>query len=181
MRILALDIATKCGFAYGTIEDLATGTWNFEAKRDDSKGMKLVKFKAQLNKLRESGVGLMVFERVAGFHKTGIISNAEMHGVAKEWAETAEIPYRAYSAKEIKLYATGKGGASKGDMMGAAIHKFGRECADDNEADALALWHLAYTEYGDGDGIPPTQPVLKQRPAKKKGRTPNRKAGDDPL
>ena len=151
MNILALDPGAKCGFAYGDLETLQTGTWNLTPRRDESKGMALIRLRAKLNELREYGVALVVFERPAGRHKGSIIPHAEKQGVIKAWAEDAGIEYRAYSATEIKNFATGKGRASKGDMVHAAIHKFGREVGDDNEADALAMWHLAYSEYGDLD------------------------------
>src|SRR5690606_20066362 len=122
-----------------------TGTWNLTPRRDESKGMRLIRLQAKLNELREYGVGLLVFEavRAAGGHLNAAIVQAEIQGVVKAWAETAGIEYRGYSSSEIKRFATGKGNAKKQDMIHAAIHKFGREVADDNEADALALWHLA--------------------------------------
>lgn len=151
MRILALDPATKCGFAYGEIEDLISGVWDLSIKKDESAGMRLIRLRSKLNLLREIGVGLVVFERPAGRFKTDIICHTELATIIKTWAHDAGVEYRGYSPKEIKQYATGKGTASKADMIHAAIHKFGREVADDNEADALALWHLAYSEYGDAD------------------------------
>ena len=153
MNILALDPATKCGFAYGEIETLQTGTWNLTPRRDESKGMRLIRLRAKLNELREYGVGLLVFEaaRAAGGHMNAVIVQAEIQGVIKAWAEDAGIEYRGYSSSEIKKFATGRGNAKKGDMIHAAIHKFGRDVADDNEADALALWHLAWQDYGDAD------------------------------
>lgn len=172
MNILALDIATKCGFAYGELETLQTGTWNLTPRRDESKGMRLIRLQAKLNELREYGVGLLVFEavRAAGGHLNAAIVQAEIQGVVKAWAETAGIEYRGYSSSEIKRFATGKGNAKKQDMIHAAIHKFGREVSDDNEADALALWHLAWSEYGDtdfpqaaaGEAKPLNKPATKQ-------------------
>lgn len=169
MKILALDIATKCGYAYGSLDtEIVSGSWDFTPRHNESKGMRLVNFKRELNRLREIGIGLLVFERVSGFHKNSLVVMAEMHGVAKEWAETAGIPYRSYSSNEIKLYATGKGNASKDEMCNAAIYKFGVDCGgDDNRADALALFHKAACEYCDG--IPAEMPTPKVRKPKVKG------------
>lgn len=177
MIILALDIATNCGYAYGSLDsEIVSGSWNFTPRHNESKGMRLVNFKRELNQLREIGIGLLVFERVSGFHKNSLVVMAEMHGVVKEWAETAGIPYRSYSSNEIKLYATGKGNASKDEMCNAAIYKFGVDCeCDDNRADALALFHLAACQYSDGDGaIPAAEPVRKQKPkgVRRKTKTP---------
>ena len=44
----------------------------------------------------------------------------------------------------IKKHATGKGNASKDEMV-AAMRLLGHEPADDNEADALALLYFALT------------------------------------
>ena len=53
------------------------------------------------------------------------------------------IPYRAYSAKEIKKFITGNGNASKQAVIDAVNKKYNLSIADDNEADAIALYHLA--------------------------------------
>ena len=47
MNILALDPATKCGWA---ISPTIGGTWDLSTRRDESKGMKLIRFR---NKLTE--------------------------------------------------------------------------------------------------------------------------------
>lgn len=160
MIILALDPACKCGYAYGALETLVTGTWDLNVRKDESKGMRLIRLRSKLNELREYGVGMMVFEsaRAAGGHMGPLVVQAEFQGIIKAWAEDAGIAYRGYSSTEIKKFATGKGNAKKPEMINAAIHKFGREVADDNEADALALWHLAFSEYGDADASPREAP-----------------------
>lgn len=150
MNILALDPATKCGWAYGALDTLQIGTWDLSVRKDESAGMRLIRLRAKLNEVRESGIQLLVYEaaRTSRFPAT-LRVQAQIEGVILAWAEGAGIEYRGYSAKEIKKYATGSGNANKDAMIHAAVHKFGREVKDDNEADALALWHLAWSEYGD--------------------------------
>ena len=154
MNILALDIADKCGWAYGNIDHIESGTWKLKLRSDDSVGMRLVKLRRHLNEIREYGISLVVFERVAGRFKTDISRCSEKAGVVMEWCEAQGIPYYALSATEVKKFATGKGRASKDAMLNAAIHKFGVDCGKDhNRADALAIWHMAFSQYGDDDAL----------------------------
>lgn len=141
MNILALDVATKTGWASPT----ASGVWDLKVKRDESGGMRLVRFKSKLKEILESEqIDLVVFERSSGFHKNALITQAEMHGVLKNTLDEIGIPYRAYSSGEIKKQATGKGNAKKPQMIAAAVEKWPDIIIeDDNHADALWLKDLA--------------------------------------
>jgi Holliday junction resolvasome RuvABC endonuclease subunit len=120
------------------------GVWDLSPKRDESKGMRLFRFKAKLNEIaKEVKLDAIVFERPAGFHKNALIVEAEIVGVLKLWCEENKIEYRAYSAGEIKKFATGCGNCSKDLMVEAAQDKLGMIGDDDNEADAMWLWQLA--------------------------------------
>lgn len=143
MNILALDVATHCGWATAT----ASGVWDLSIKKDESSGMRLIRFKAKLKEVCEKErINLVVFERTAGFHKAAIIVQAELHGVLKIYLEENNINYRAYSAAEIKKFATGKGNANKEKMIEAAKNKYCMEIIDDNHADALHIYHLAVSD-----------------------------------
>jgi Holliday junction resolvasome RuvABC endonuclease subunit len=54
------------------------------------------------------------------------------------WCEHHRIPYQGVPVGTIKRHATGKGNASKDEML-AAVRKLGYKPENDNEADALAL------------------------------------------
>lgn len=54
------------------------------------------------------------------------------------WCESQAIPYQGVPVGTIKKHATGKGNASKADMIQAA-QALGHQPQDDNEADAIAL------------------------------------------
>lgn len=139
MKILALDVATHCGWCTET----AHGVWDFSIKRDESSGMRLLRFKSKLKEVVElEKINLITFERTSGFHKAALIVQAELHGVLKIFCEELKIDYRAFSAKEIKQYATGKGNAGKPAMIKAAQEKLGYLGNDDNTADALWIYHL---------------------------------------
>jgi crossover junction endodeoxyribonuclease RuvC len=139
MKLLSLDVATNCGWKTET----ASGVWNFAIKKDESSGMRLVRFKSKLKEICSlEGIDLITFERTAGFHKNAIIVQAELHGVLKIFCEENKIEYRAFSASEIKKFATGKGNANKEAMIKAAALKYGYQGKDDNEADAMHIFYL---------------------------------------
>jgi crossover junction endodeoxyribonuclease RuvC len=142
--ILAIDPATNCGFATKT----AAGVWDLNIKKDESRGMKLIRFRAKLREIIQSeGITLVVFERPAGMHKNPIITQSELMGVIKLVCEDAGLDYRGFSAPEIKKFATGKGNCNKEAMVEAAQRLYGMEGTDDNIADALHLLHLAQSFY----------------------------------
>ena len=58
------------------------------------------------------------------------------------WCEHHQIPYQGVPVGTIKKHVTGKGNASKDEMVAAARAR-GYAPVDDNEADALALLHWA--------------------------------------
>lgn len=145
MNILAIDQATKTGWC---VSREIYGEWDLSIKKDESSGMRLVRFESKLReviKLRD--INLVVYERVAGRFKNAIITSAEIVGVMKKVLEELNIPYRAYSAKEIKGFATGNGNASKDMMIKAVKKKYGIEVKSDNIADAIHIWNLADSEY----------------------------------
>ena len=142
-KILALDIATKTGWATNT----SSGTWELKPNRGESEGMRVVRFKAKVKEIITlEGIDLVVYERPAGMHKSSIMVASEMVGVLKDLCEELKIDYAAYSASEIKKFATGKGNANKEAMVSAAVNHFSIPIMDDNHADALWLLEMVKTE-----------------------------------
>jgi Holliday junction resolvasome RuvABC endonuclease subunit len=151
VKILALDLATRTGWAHSSGP---SGTWDLSVRRDESGGMRLVRFQGKLGEmLRAAGIDLIVFE-VPGFVGPGQMSAAfqsELQGVLKLWCESGGEPieYRGYAPKEIKKHATGKGNANKEMMLAAARAKWvDRTIGSDHEADALWLLDLTQKELG---------------------------------
>lgn len=139
-NVLALDVATNTGFCCAS----GSGVWDLRPKRDESAGMRLIRFKAKLmDILKAEQINLIVFERSAGFHQNAVIVQSELHGVLKLFCEENSIEYKAYSASEIKRFATGKGNSDKKAMIKAAQEKYRYSGDNDNEADALHLYFLA--------------------------------------
>lgn len=145
MNVLALDIASTTGWA----KDFSTfyGTWDFKTRKDESIGMKLIRFRSKLEEVHKfMELDLIVYERPAGRHTNSIIHQSKLIAVLEEFCETKGIDYKAYSATEIKKHATGKGNSAKPAMIKAAAEKFGYKGNDDNVADALHLLDLCLTE-----------------------------------
>lgn len=141
MNILALDQATKCGWA----TDQASGVWDLKPNRGESEGMRVVRFKAKVSEVVDTmGVTLIAYERPAGRFKSSIMISSEMVGVLKDLCIAKGVELACYSASEIKKFATGKGNAKKDAMVLAAKERFqGTNIIDDNHADALWLLELA--------------------------------------
>lgn len=144
-RILALDIATHCGFA---VSRSVYGVWDLTPKRDESIGMRLIRFRSKVHEVIEcENINLVVFERPGGQHVGAVIVQSELQGQLKVICEDLKLPYRGYSSQEIKKFATGKGNSGKPVMIAAAQEKLGYTGKNDNEADALWLLELAKSEY----------------------------------
>lgn len=173
MKILAIDPATKCGFAHSCG---AAGTWDLSVRRDESVGMRLIRFRGKLNEVLQSvGVELVVFEaarHVAPNMQGALVVQSEFQGILKAWCEDNRLQYRGYSPAEIKKHATGKGNANKEAMKAAALAKWpGVKLADDNEADARWLLDLAITSLGEQGTAgcsrqPETTPEVAEQSAK---------------
>jgi len=140
MSIIALDIATKTGWATST----ASGTWDLKPNRGESEGMRVVRFKSKVRELIEiERPTIIAYERPAGMHKNSIMVASEMIGVLKDLCQEKGIEYASYSAMEIKKFFTGSGNANKAKMLSTAQEMFPeKKIKDDNEADALALYLL---------------------------------------
>ena len=146
MRVLALDPATKCGFAHSCG---IAGTWDLSVRRDESAGMRLIRLRGKLAEVRrDAGVDLVVFEaarNVGAGMQGALVVQSELQSVIKVWCHDAGVQYRGYSPSEIKKHATGKGNADKKAVIAAARKRWPGlpRDADDNEVDARWLLDLA--------------------------------------
>lgn len=146
IKIFAIDPASKLGWAVS--RDIY-GTWDLSTRKDESMGMKLLRLRAKLEEVKElQNPDLIVYERAAGAHKASIAHESKLIGEIESFCEANNIEYRAFSATEIKKFATGKGNAGKPLMIEAAKQKLGypEEKDNDNEADALWILELAKHE-----------------------------------
>ena len=140
--ILALDLGTTCGWALATHDGSVTsGAEWFKPQRFEGGGMRYLRFKRWLTEIKQSadGIDALFFEEV---RRHAGVDAAHAYGgflaTLTAWCEHHQIPYQVVPVGTIKKHATGKGNASKDEMMAAAIDR-GCSPSDYNEADALAL------------------------------------------
>lgn len=147
--ILALDLGTKTGWALRQADGTITsGTVEFKPGRFEGGGMAFLRFKKWLDEVRTFAEPLsaVVFEEVrshAGVTAAHVYGGFLGHLSA--WSEQHEIPYQGVPVGTIKRHATGKGNASKEEVI-EAMRRKGHHPSDDNEADALAILHWALDE-----------------------------------
>lgn len=142
MKLLALDLGTTTGFCCGTSEHHLSGAWTCKPNRYDGGGIRYLKFRGHLNETYNA----YKFERVAyeEVRQRQYPDAAHVYGglqaMLTSWCEEHEIPYEAIPVGTIKKFATGKGNASKQDMIDAVRDRWGVITDDHNEADAVALF-----------------------------------------
>lgn len=149
--ILSLDLGTTTGWALRTpTGQIVTGTSFFESNRYSGGGMRFLRFTQWLDELQTAygQISLVWFEEVRA-HKG--VDAAHVYGglmgTLTAWCEFHGTPYEGVPVGVIKRHATGKGNASKDDVI-AYVQSKGFKPKDDNEADAIALLHWAVETEG---------------------------------
>lgn len=147
MRILALDQATKTGWAvigeFGLVEDSGTVDLADKGRTGESRGMRYLRLKKFLeDKIKTEGIDLIVHEQtlLRGGAATEVANG--LKGVILMVAAEKGIEVSCVHTTELKKFATDSGKADKAMMVDAAKRLTGRTPCDDNEADAIliALW-----------------------------------------
>jgi Holliday junction resolvasome RuvABC endonuclease subunit len=112
--------------------------------------MRLIKFRRRLDELHKAwGITHVGYEEVrAHAGVTAAHCYGALMGILMIWCEERGIPYEAVPVGTLKKFWTGKGNASKGEMIEAARER-GFEPASDNEADAIAGWHWLLAADGE--------------------------------
>lgn len=144
MSLLALDLATRCGWALAG-EPIAYGVADFRPDRFSGAGMVFLRFSRFLDDLHaQRTVTEIVYEAV---HRHAGTAAAHRYGgfvaTLQAWAEARGIPYEGLGVGEIKRAWTGRGNADKAAMIEAAHARGFANVDDDNIADALAVLSLA--------------------------------------
>lgn len=139
-NILALDLGTRMGWALLEGERVYSGSESFTDKRFSGGGMRFLRFRKFLEALKEkTNIQAVYFEEVRrhlGVDAAHVYGGFLAHLTA--WCEELKIPYQGVGVGTIKRHITGKGNASKEDVISAVKNK-GFSPVDDNEADSLAL------------------------------------------
>ena len=146
MTILALDLGIQTGWALTSRDgSITSGSQSFKPQRFEGGGMRFLRFKRWLTDIKQcnDGIDRVVFEEVR--RHVGVDAAHAYGGFMGQltaWCEHHQIPYQGIPVGTIKKHATGKGNASKDEMVAAARAR-GHAPTDDNEADAIALLYLA--------------------------------------
>ena len=150
--ILALDLGTMTGWALRSADGpVVHGFVSFRSQRFEGGGMRYLRFRRWLTDMKATvagpqGLGAVYFEEVR--RHLGVDA-AHVYGgllaTLTAWCEHHQIPYQGVPVGTIKRNATGKGNASKAEVI-AAMKSLGHPVTDDNEADALALLHWALAQ-----------------------------------
>ena len=146
MTILALDLGIQTGWALTSRDgSITSGSQSFKPQRFEGGGMRFLRFKRWLTDIKQcnDGIDQVVFEEVR--RHVGVDAAHAYGGFMGQltaWCEHHQIPYQGIPVGTIKKHATGKGNASKDEMV-ASVRARGHAPTDDNEADAIALLYLA--------------------------------------
>ena len=146
MTIFALDLGTQTGWALTSRDgSITSGSQSFKPHRFEGGGMRFLRFKRWLTDIKQcnDGIDQVVFEEVR--RHVGVDAAHAYGGFMGQltaWCEHHQIPYQGIPVGTIKKHATGKGNASKDEMV-ASVRARGHAPTDDNEADAIALLYLA--------------------------------------
>lgn len=148
MRILALDLATKTGWAHSNGE---SGVQDFALKRGESPGMRFIRFRTWIQEWSHGAIRPHVIAYEQAHHRGGAATHVaeNLIGRVLEFSAEHDIDTSPYHTAHIKKYATGRGNASKDEMIAAAQAKWpDATIIDDNHADAMWLLALAQRDLG---------------------------------
>lgn len=144
---LALDLGTSTGFAIGKKGHVVSGTWSFKPSRYEGGGMRFLRFRRKLDEVYSiTPFDEVWFEEVRRHMSTDA---AHVYGglmaMLTSWCEDNRMPYIGVPVGTIKSSWTGKGNSNK-EAMVAEANRRGFTTDSDDEADALALFHLKIEE-----------------------------------
>lgn len=137
--LLALDLGTTYGWCKDSTRGLQHG-FNKLSKKGDTHQDRFIAFWDWLE--RRGSVSEVVYEDVTFQHKSR--NAAAMYfgllSVLLVWCAKEGIPATGVPVGTLKLLATGRGDASKDDMVEKAKELTGEPIKDNNEADAICLY-----------------------------------------
>lgn len=160
MNVLALDLATRTGWALMENGRLESGADSFEVGRGESPGMRFIKFNRWLEHLvfpasyehgtppiGEPRVRLIAYEQPFVM-RSGAAAEIVLGFATRvqEFCARYAIEHTAVNGMRLKKWTTGRGNADKAAMLEAVTRRW-RRVEDHNEADAVALLYWALDEF----------------------------------
>lgn len=166
VNILALDLGTKTGYALRRRDGrMVHGTEEFTPRASWGPGQKWLRFRSWLSAtITEHSITQIAFEDVKR-HGPGQVLAAHAYGGFRAMLEMVADQHRVslvpFGVGQIKKHWTGSGVAKKDDMlMQAKVRGFA--AVDDNNADALAILHLAIAKEKREWAAPPAKPKTRR-------------------
>lgn len=151
MNLLALDLGTTTGYAILYNDNIYSGVRSFKQRPLSKGGRRFMLFRDWLigiiNKYDVTNVYYEDVKRHLGTDAAHCYGGFLYHMAAV--CEEFCIPYIGFPVGSIKKTATGKGNATKEDMLKAAYGN-GFKPKDHNEADALAILLMAIRQRAAG-------------------------------
>jgi crossover junction endodeoxyribonuclease RuvC len=149
MKIAAFDLGTKVGFAVCDGSTRYSGSQNLAPRKHENWASRFDKFQQLLDSISKNfSPDRVVYEEVRAHSGTDA---AHMYGAfmatLQSWCNARGIPCVGVPVGTIKKFATGRGNASKMEVLMAVEKRWGVLAQDDNEADAIAL--LEYARSGE--------------------------------
>lgn len=142
-RILALDLSlTRSGFCVGAgLDECESGIITAQNMR----GMERIDHIVRRVQELAGGCDVVVIEGYSyGSQGRSVFDIGELGGCVRFLLHRLGIPVVDVPPATLKKYATGRGNATKIDMVVAARERFGLVgTTDDNRCDAYLLWCLA--------------------------------------
>jgi len=167
VNILALDLGAKTGFALRRRDaTLLHGTEDFTPRASWAPGQKWLRFRSWLSTtITEHNITQIAFEDVKR-HGPGQVLAAHAYGGFRAMLEMVADQHRValvpFGVGQIKKHWTGSGVAKKDDMVAQARVR-GFRTVDDNNADALAILHLAIASEKGEWSAPAAKPKAKRK------------------
>lgn len=149
MKILALDLASKTGWALivaGAVQE--SGVQDFTKRRGESNGILFLRARKWLSETCAMTIpDLIAYEQAhfRGGAATEICVGLQTRAqeiAAERGIESVPIP-----TITLKKWATGSGKGDKAAMIVQAAYLLGRQPLDDNEADAVLLGLKAASDF----------------------------------
>jgi Holliday junction resolvasome RuvABC endonuclease subunit len=122
---------------------ITSGSISLKPRSYEGGGMRFLKFTRSLAEICGTGSNLLVdsiyFEEVRS-HKGSAAAHiwGGFYAHLSVFSENHSIPYQGVGVSTIKRHISGRGNASKMDVI-ASVERLGYSPACDNEADAIAL------------------------------------------
>lgn len=145
MNILAIDAATRLGFASEVNGVRESGVENFAPHPHENSGYRWIRFHCWLIPWKEMKLDLVVYERALPTHHQRATAEIAFGFATRieEFAARYRIPCETVHNSTLKKFATGNGRGDKTAML-----RFGKtfwpRIVDDNHCDAL--WLLKYAQ-----------------------------------